>query len=124
MACEGHLVEWVSDKLRALLGCSESAPASRTSSGWVREECSSMGDLVCRLVEFGLAPSAETCRFAADVYAKVPRRPIGIGNYPKQEIAAELARKQSTYNLLVNEDENDTDNQSSTSGQSLASQPS
>ncbi|KAL6839119.1 hypothetical protein ACP4OV_031010 [Aristida adscensionis] len=121
MACEGHLVEWVSDKLATLLGCSDSESPGVQDVIRLGEECSSMGDLVCRLVEFGFAP-----RRPADLQRTyTPRSLAGpsVLNYPKQEIAEEHARKQSTYNLLVNEDGTDTDNQSSISGQSLASQP-
>jgi hypothetical protein len=42
------------------------------------KECSSPGDLVGKLVEFGFSSSAETRTFASDVYAKVPRRASGI----------------------------------------------
>jgi pre-mRNA-splicing factor ATP-dependent RNA helicase DHX16 len=42
------------------------------------KECSSTGDLVSKLVEFGFTSSAETRTFASDVYAKVPRRASGI----------------------------------------------
>jgi pre-mRNA-splicing factor ATP-dependent RNA helicase DHX16 len=42
------------------------------------KECSSTGDLVGKLVEFGFTSSVETRTFAADIYAKVPRRASGI----------------------------------------------
>ena len=42
------------------------------------KECSSTADLVGKLVEYGFASSAETRSFAADIYAKVPRKGRGI----------------------------------------------
>jgi hypothetical protein len=49
------------------------------------KECSSTGDLVGKLVEFGFTSSTETRTFAADIYTKVPRRASGISvsfDYP------------------------------------------
>lgn len=37
-----------------------------------------MGDLVGKLVEFGFTSSVETRTFAADIYAKVPRRSSSV----------------------------------------------
>jgi pre-mRNA-splicing factor ATP-dependent RNA helicase DHX16 len=45
---------------------------------YAAKECSSTGDLVGKLVEFGFTSSAETRSFAADIYAKVPRKASGI----------------------------------------------
>jgi hypothetical protein len=42
------------------------------------KECSSTGDLVGKLVDFGFTSSAETRSFASDIYARVPRRASGI----------------------------------------------
>ncbi|GJN12821.1 hypothetical protein PR202_ga31135 [Eleusine coracana subsp. coracana] len=130
MASDGQLKEWVSDKLMTLLGYSKSVVVQYVIRlGLVcvypAKECSSTGDLVGKLVEFGFTSSAETRSFAADIYAKVPRRASGINNYQKQEReAAQLVRKQSTYKLLADDDDNDADNQTSTSRQSSANQSS
>ncbi|KAK3123207.1 hypothetical protein QOZ80_8AG0626210 [Eleusine coracana subsp. coracana] len=123
MASDGQLKEWVSDKLMTLLGYSKSVVVQYVIR--LAKECSSTGDLVGKLVEFGFTSSAETRSFAADIYAKVPRRASGINNYQKQEReAAQLVRKQSTYKLLADDDDNDADNQTSTSRQSSANQSS
>ncbi|KAK3121479.1 hypothetical protein QOZ80_8BG0654080 [Eleusine coracana subsp. coracana] len=123
MASDGQLKEWVSDKLMTLLGYSKSVVVQYVIR--LAKECSSTGDLVGKLVEFGFTSSAETLSFAADIYSKVPRRASGINNYQKQEReAAQLVRKQSTYKLLADDDDNDADNQTSTSRQSTANQSS
>ncbi|RLN03996.1 hypothetical protein C2845_PM13G10440 [Panicum miliaceum] len=117
MASDGQLREWVSDKLMTLLGYSKSVVVQYVIR--LAKECSSTGDLVGKLVEFGFTSSVETRTFAADIYAKVPRRASGISNYQKQEReAAKLVQKQSTYKLLADEDDNDADNQTSTSRKS------
>nr|CAB3482706.1 unnamed protein product [Digitaria exilis] len=114
MASDGQLREWVSDKLMTLLGYSKSVVVQYVIR--LAKECSSTGDLVGKLVEFGFTSSAETRTFAADIYAKFPRRSSGVSNYQKQEReAAKLVQKQSTYKLLSDEDDNDADNQTSTS---------
>jgi len=117
MASDGQLREWVSDKLMTLLGYSKSVVVQYVIR--LAKECSSTGDLVGKLVEFGFTSSVETRTFAADIYAKVPRRASGINNYQRQEReAAKLVQKQSTYKLLADEDDNDADNQTSTSRKS------
>lgn len=119
MASDGQLREWVSDKLMTLLGYSKSVVVQYVIR--LAKECSSTGDLVGKLVEFGFTSSAETHNFATDIYAKVPRRSSGISNYQKQEReAAKLVQKQSTYKLLADDDANDADNQTSTSRKSSA----
>ncbi|KAL6646502.1 hypothetical protein ACP70R_018110 [Stipagrostis hirtigluma subsp. patula] len=116
MASDGQLREWVSDRLMALLGYSQSVVVQYVIR--LAKECSSTGDLVGKLVEYGFTSSAETRSFAADIYAKIPRRVSGISNYQKQEReAAKLVQKQSTYRLLTDDDDNDADNQTSTSRQ-------
>ncbi|KAF0900638.1 hypothetical protein E2562_033521 [Oryza meyeriana var. granulata] len=120
MASDGQLRDWVSDKLMSLLGYSKSVVVLYVIR--LAKECSSTGDLVGKLVEFGFSSSAETRSFAADIYAKVPRKASGISNYQKQEReAAKLVKKQSTYKLLANEEDNDAENLTSTSRQSSAS---
>lgn len=119
MASDGQLRDWVSDKIMSLLGYSKSVVVQYVIR--LAKECSSTDVLVGKLVEFGFASSAETRSFAADIYAKVPRKASGISNYQKQEReAAKLVKKQSTYKLLADEDENDADNHTSTSRQSSA----
>ncbi|WVZ95241.1 hypothetical protein U9M48_041032 [Paspalum notatum var. saurae] len=115
MASDGQLREWVSDKLMSLLGYSKSVLVQYVIR--LAKECGSTGDLVGKLVEFGFTSSAETRTFAADIYAKVPRRPTGISDYRKQEReATKLVQKQSTYKLLLaDEDDNGAENQTSTS---------
>ena len=76
MATDGQLREWVSDKLMSLLGYSKNVVVQYVIR--LAKECSSTGDLVGKLVEFGFTSSAETRAFASDVYAKVPRRASGI----------------------------------------------
>jgi len=117
MASDGQLREWVSDKLMTLLGYSKSVVVQYVIR--LAKECSSTGDLVGKLVEFGFTSSVETRTFAADIYAKVPRRASSINNYQRQEReAAKLVKKQSTYKLLADEDDNDADNLTSTSQKS------
>jgi len=117
MASDGQLREWVSDKLMTLLGYSKSVVVQYVIR--LAKECSSTGDLVGKLVEFGFTSSVETRTFAADIYAKVPRRASSINNYQRQEReAAKLVKKQSTYKLLADEDDNDADNLTSTSRKS------
>ncbi|KAL5231001.1 hypothetical protein ABZP36_029777 [Zizania latifolia] len=119
MASDGQLRDWVSDKLMSLLGYSKSVVVQYVIR--LAKECSSTGDLVGKLVEFGFKSSAETRSFATDIYAKVPRKASGISNYQKQEReAANLVKKQSTYKLLADEDDNDAENLTSTSRQSSA----
>uniref|UniRef100_A0A0E0QHJ3 RNA helicase n=2 Tax=Oryza TaxID=4527 RepID=A0A0E0QHJ3_ORYRU len=120
MASDGQLRDWVSDKLMSLLGYSKSVVVQYVIR--LAKECSSTGDLVGKLVEFGFTSSAETRSFAADIYAKVPRKASGISNYQKQEReAAKLVKKQSTYKLLADEEDNDAETITSTSRQSSAS---
>ncbi|CAL5006930.1 unnamed protein product [Urochloa decumbens] len=68
MASDGQLREWVSDKLMTLLGYSKSVVVQYVIR--LAKECSSTGDLVGKLVEFGFTSSTETRTFAADIYAK------------------------------------------------------
>uniref|UniRef100_A0A0E0EKA9 RNA helicase n=1 Tax=Oryza meridionalis TaxID=40149 RepID=A0A0E0EKA9_9ORYZ len=120
MASDGQLRDWVSDKLMSLLGYSKSVVVQYVIR--LAKECSSTGDLVGKLVEFGFTSSAETRSFAADIYGKVPRKASGISNYQKQEReAAKLVKKQSTYKLLADEEDNDAETITSTSRQSSAS---
>uniref|UniRef100_A0A0E0LTX8 RNA helicase n=1 Tax=Oryza punctata TaxID=4537 RepID=A0A0E0LTX8_ORYPU len=120
MASDGQLRDWVSDKLMSLLGYSKSVVVQYVIR--LAKECSSTGDLVGKLVEFGFTSSAETRSFASDIYAKVPRKASGISNYQKQEReAAKLVKKQSTYKLLSDEEDNDAETITSTSRQSSAS---
>nr|CAB3480716.1 unnamed protein product [Digitaria exilis] len=76
MASDGQLREWVSDKLMTLLGYSKSVVVQYVIR--LAKECSSTGDLVGKLVEFGFTSSSETRSFAADIYAKVPRRSSSV----------------------------------------------
>ncbi|KAF8689953.1 hypothetical protein HU200_041588 [Digitaria exilis] len=110
MASDAQLCEWVSDKLMILLGYSKGVIVQYVNK--LAKECSSAGDLVAKLVEFGFTSSVETHTFAADICAKVPRKASGISNYQKQERdAAMLVQKQST----ADEGDNDAGNQTSTS---------
>uniref|UniRef100_A0A0D9X6S6 RNA helicase n=1 Tax=Leersia perrieri TaxID=77586 RepID=A0A0D9X6S6_9ORYZ len=120
MASDGQLRDWVSDKLMSLLGYSKSVVVQYVIR--LAKECSSTGDLVGKLVEFGFASSAETRSFATDIYNKVPRKASGISDYQKQEReAAKLVKKQNTYKLLADEEDNDAETLTSTSRQSSAS---
>ncbi|XP_047044958.1 pre-mRNA-splicing factor ATP-dependent RNA helicase DEAH1-like isoform X2 [Lolium rigidum] len=113
MASDKQLRDWVSDKLMSVHGYSTSVLVKYVIG--LAKECSSTGDLVGKLVEYGFSSSAETRSFAADVYAKVPRKGRGISDYQKQEReAAKLVQKQSTYKLLADEEEDDVDNHTST----------
>ncbi|KAM0833501.1 hypothetical protein ACQ4PT_064227 [Festuca glaucescens] len=113
MASDKQLRDWVSDKLMSVQGFSTSVLVKYVIG--LAKECSSTGDLVGKLVEYGFSSSAETRSFAADVYAKVPRKGRGISDYQKQEReAAKLVQKQSTYKLLADEEEDDIDNHTST----------
>ena len=105
MASDKQLRDWVSDKLMSVQGFSTSVLVKYViglgneqfksalfcscrvqffvsdSSLGLRmrsaKECSSTGDLVGKLVEYGFSSSAETRSFAADIYAKVPRKGRG-----------------------------------------------
>ncbi|EMS57677.1 Putative pre-mRNA-splicing factor ATP-dependent RNA helicase DHX16 [Triticum urartu] len=114
MASDKQLRDWVSDKLMSIQGFSTSVLVHYVIG--LAKDSSSAGDLVGKLVEYGFSSSAETSSFAADIYAKVPRKGRGISNYQKQEReAAKLVKKQSTYKLLADEDDDEVDNHTTSS---------
>ncbi|KAM3316812.1 hypothetical protein ACQJBY_034775 [Aegilops geniculata] len=114
MASDKQLRDWVSDKLMSIQGFSTSVLVHYVIG--LAKDSSSAGDLVGKLVEYGFSSSAETSSFAADIYAKVPRKGRGVSNYQKQEReAAKLVKKQSTYKLLADEDDDEVDNHTTSS---------
>ncbi|VAI11416.1 unnamed protein product [Triticum turgidum subsp. durum] len=114
MASDKQLRDWVSDKLMSIQGFSTSVLVHYVIG--LAKDSSSAGDLVGKLVEYGFSSSAETSSFAADIYAKVPRKGRGVSNYQKQEReAAKLVKKQSTYKLLADEDDDEVDNHTASS---------
>uniref|UniRef100_N1QS31 RNA helicase n=1 Tax=Aegilops tauschii TaxID=37682 RepID=N1QS31_AEGTA len=114
MASDKQLRDWVSDKLMSIQGFSTSVLVHYVIG--LAKDSSSAGDLVGKLVEYGFSSSAETSSFAADIYAKVPRKGRGVSNYQKQEReAAKLVQKQSTYKLLADEDDDEVDNHTTSS---------
>uniref|UniRef100_A0A453JA40 PWI domain-containing protein n=1 Tax=Aegilops tauschii subsp. strangulata TaxID=200361 RepID=A0A453JA40_AEGTS len=111
---QAQLRDWVSDKLMSIQGFSTSVLVHYVIG--LAKDSSSAGDLVGKLVEYGFSSSAETSSFAADIYAKVPRKGRGVSNYQKQEReAAKLVQKQSTYKLLADEDDDEVDNHTTSS---------
>ncbi|KAL2922318.1 putative pre-mRNA-splicing factor ATP-dependent RNA helicase DEAH6 [Bienertia sinuspersici] len=106
MGTEANLKSWVSDKLMSLLGYSQPTVVQYVIG--LTKHASSPGDVVGKLVEFGLSTSKETRDFAEEIYARVPRKNSAVNLYQKQEKeAAMLVRKQRTYQLLDADDEDD-----------------
>ncbi|XAR49995.1 RNA helicase [Bertholletia excelsa] len=100
------LKTWVSDKLMSLLGYSQPTVVQYVIG--LSKTASSPSDFVGKLVDFGLSATNETRAFAEEIFAKVPRRASGISLYRKQEReAAMLVRKQRTYTLLEDDENND-----------------
>uniref|UniRef100_A0A0E0L230 RNA helicase n=1 Tax=Oryza punctata TaxID=4537 RepID=A0A0E0L230_ORYPU len=106
---DGQLKTWVSDRLMALLGYSQGVVARFVVR--LARECASAGDLAARLIDLGgFPPSPDTAAFAEDVYGRVPRScgggDAGVSEYQRQmQEAAALAKKQSTFKLLNDGDE-------------------
>ncbi|KMS98634.1 hypothetical protein BVRB_3g070320 [Beta vulgaris subsp. vulgaris] len=106
MGSEANLKSWVSDKLISLLGYSQPTVVQYVIG--LTKQAASPGDVVGKLVEFGLSTSNETRAFAEEIYARVPRKNAGVNLYQKQEReAAMLARKQKSYQLLDADDDDD-----------------
>ncbi|XP_021756954.1 pre-mRNA-splicing factor ATP-dependent RNA helicase DEAH1-like isoform X1 [Chenopodium quinoa] len=106
MGSDANLKSWVSDKLMTFLGYSQPTVVQYIIG--LSKQASSPGDVVGKLVEFGLSSSSEIRAFAEEIYARVPRKTSGVNLYQKQEReAAMLVRKQKTYELLDADDDDD-----------------
>ncbi|KAH9307533.1 hypothetical protein KI387_035444, partial [Taxus chinensis] len=72
------------------------------------KKSSTVGDMVSRLLEYGLPSSSKTQSFADELYTKVPRKTGGLNAYQQAEKeAAAFVRKQKDYALLDADDEDD-----------------
>uniref|UniRef100_A0A7N0T1N1 RNA helicase n=1 Tax=Kalanchoe fedtschenkoi TaxID=63787 RepID=A0A7N0T1N1_KALFE len=104
MGSEIELRSWVSDKLMTLMGYSHSTVVQYVIA--VSKKASSGADLAGKLLECGLSSSAETRRFAEELFLKAPHKASGMNLYQRQEReAALLVKKQRTYTILEADEE-------------------
>ncbi|XP_057546923.1 uncharacterized protein LOC130825621 isoform X1 [Amaranthus tricolor] len=78
MGSEAKLKSWVSHKLMSLLGYSQPTVVQYIIG--FSNQASSSGDVVGKLVEFGLSSSTETRAFAEEIYARLPRKNAGVNS--------------------------------------------
>ncbi|XP_057435537.1 pre-mRNA-splicing factor ATP-dependent RNA helicase DEAH1-like [Lotus japonicus] len=115
MGSDENLKTWVSDKLMSVLGYSH--PTIVQYMIGLSKQASSPSDLMRKLVNYNLS-SSETGAFAEEIFSRVPRSSSGSNQYWKQEReAAMLARRQKSYTILKDDDDNGDDVGGEDSGQ-------